>query len=116
VNGHEKDSMQTYGAVTGTLNSAIALGSLIGPVFGGAITQVSDFTWTLTSLAGFSLPVVSLVSFHVHSMSVCDSLHPKHLHIVQMLTGKFGCTARNFYMLFGADVQVLLIINFYFLN
>ncbi|KAF6041451.1 hypothetical protein EB796_000233 [Bugula neritina] len=70
VNGHEKDSMQTYGAVTGTLNSAIALGSLIGPVFGGAITQVSDFTWTLTSLAGFSLPVVTVISVYLLSMKL----------------------------------------------
>ncbi|KAF6020384.1 hypothetical protein EB796_021356 [Bugula neritina] len=56
--------------VTGTLNGAIALGALIGPVFGGAITQVSDFTWTLTSLAGLSLLVVVVMSVYLLSMKL----------------------------------------------
>jgi len=32
VNGHEKNSIQTYGMVTGLLNGGLAFGAMVGPV------------------------------------------------------------------------------------
>jgi len=35
VNGHEKDSIQTYGMVTGLLNGGLGLGAMVGPIMSG---------------------------------------------------------------------------------
>jgi len=58
VNGHEKDSIQTYGMVTGLLNGGLAFGAMVGPVVSGAITDTTDFTWALTVLSGMGLTMV----------------------------------------------------------
>ncbi|KAF6027854.1 hypothetical protein EB796_013851 [Bugula neritina] len=71
ANGHGKDSTQTYAAVTGTLNSAIALGAMVGPIYGNAITQASNYTWTLTSLAGLALLALTILSIYLLTMKIC---------------------------------------------
>ena len=57
-NGYEKDSVHTYGMITGMINSGLALGSMIGPILGGAITQVTDFPNTLTVMAFLNFAMV----------------------------------------------------------
>ncbi|XP_067943732.1 MFS-type transporter SLC18B1-like [Watersipora subatra] len=51
VNGYKKDSLHTYGMVTGLVNGALSLGSTIGPVISGVIIEGTGFGWTTTYLA-----------------------------------------------------------------
>jgi len=59
VNGYEKDGIQTYGMVTGLLNGGLGLGVMVGPIMSGAVTDATDFTWTLTVLSFLDMLVVS---------------------------------------------------------
>jgi len=60
LNGHERDNVQTYGMVAGLLNSGCGLGSMVGPVVSGVITDHSGFTWTMTSFSGVGVIMVSM--------------------------------------------------------
>jgi len=64
VNGHSKDSMQTYAAVSGTINSVYALGNMIGPIMGGAITEKLNFPWMLTVMAFVEIVTVIICTYH----------------------------------------------------
>ncbi|KAF6036441.1 hypothetical protein EB796_005247 [Bugula neritina] len=64
VNGHSKDSIQTYAAVSGTINSVYALGNMIGPIMGGAITENLNFPWMLTVMAFIEIVMmVTMVTY-----------------------------------------------------
>ncbi|KAF6022350.1 hypothetical protein EB796_019338 [Bugula neritina] len=65
VNGHEKDSIQTYGMVTGLLNGGLGLGAMVGPIMSGAVTDAADFTWVLTILAGIGTAMFILMSVYL---------------------------------------------------
>ncbi|KAF6022349.1 SLC18B1 [Bugula neritina] len=65
VNGHEKDSIQTYGMVTGLLNGGLGLGAMVGPIMSGAVTDATDFTWTLTVLSGIGLAMLIIMSAYL---------------------------------------------------
>ncbi|XP_067943441.1 MFS-type transporter SLC18B1-like [Watersipora subatra] len=51
VNGYKRNSLHTYGMVTGLVNSAMSLGSTVGPVVSGIIIEDKGFGWTTTYLA-----------------------------------------------------------------
>ncbi|XP_067943729.1 MFS-type transporter SLC18B1-like isoform X2 [Watersipora subatra] len=51
MNGYKRDSLHTYGIVTGLVNSALSLGSTVGPVISGVIIEGAGFGWTTTYLA-----------------------------------------------------------------
>jgi len=53
VNGHEKDS---------TLNGGLGLGAMVGPIMSGAVTDATDFTWTLTVLSFLDMLIVSILT------------------------------------------------------
>ncbi|KAF6022353.1 hypothetical protein EB796_019341 [Bugula neritina] len=63
VNGHEKDSIQTYGMVTGLLNGGLGLGAMVGPIMSGAVTDTTDYTWTLTILSGIGLAMARVLQY-----------------------------------------------------
>ena len=65
VNGHPRDSVHTYGTVTGLINFGLSLGSLTGPVVSGVITDALDFSWTLTVLAFACAFMVRFVHFYI---------------------------------------------------
>ena len=58
LNGHPRDSVHTYGMITGLINSGISLGSTIGPVLSGAIIHVTDFSWSMTVIGFLALLMV----------------------------------------------------------
>jgi len=49
---------ELYGMVTGLLNGGLGLGAMVGPIMSGAVTDATDFTWTLTVLSGIGLAMV----------------------------------------------------------
>ena len=57
--------------VVGIKECAISLGATIGPIFGGAVTDATDYSWMLTVLAGVTLlmvcagPVFHFSIFHI---------------------------------------------------
>ena len=53
--------MNTYGMVTGMTSSGIALGSAIGPIVGGEIIDVLDFTWCATIIGLLAFAMVSCI-------------------------------------------------------
>jgi len=55
VNGH-------YGMVTGLLNGGLGLGAMVGPIMSGAVTDATDFTWTLTVLSFLDMLIVSILT------------------------------------------------------
>ena len=56
-----RNSMNTYGMITGMSSSGIALGSAIGPIVGGEIIDVLDFTWCATIIGLLAFAMVSCV-------------------------------------------------------
>ena len=56
--------MHTYGMISGMIVSGVSLGSIVGPVIGGAITDALDFTWLGTILAGLNFLMVSYLLFY----------------------------------------------------
>ncbi|XP_067945336.1 MFS-type transporter SLC18B1-like [Watersipora subatra] len=48
MNGYPENSLYTYGLLTGLMNSGLCLGSTIGPIVSGIITDYSGFEWTQT--------------------------------------------------------------------
>ncbi|XP_067944439.1 MFS-type transporter SLC18B1-like [Watersipora subatra] len=64
MNGYPENSLYTYGLLTGLMNSGLCLGSTIGPVLAGIITDYSGFEWTQTVNASlYTLMVILLASF-----------------------------------------------------
>ena len=59
LNGHDRDSLHTYGMVAGLFNSGLALGATTGPISVGAIIDALDFTWAQTILGFADLTMVS---------------------------------------------------------
>jgi len=49
--GYEKDSIHTYGMVAGMVNSAQGLGSIVGPIAGGAVVESIGFPWAMSVIA-----------------------------------------------------------------
>ncbi|KAF6033674.1 hypothetical protein EB796_008017 [Bugula neritina] len=70
VNGHEKDSIQTYGMVTGLLNGGLGLGAMVGPIMSGAVTDATDFTWTLTVLSFLDMLILSVLVVYLIWMKI----------------------------------------------
>ncbi|KAF6022356.1 hypothetical protein EB796_019344 [Bugula neritina] len=70
VNGHEKDSIQTYGMVTGLLNGGLGLGAMVGPIMAGAVTDATDFTWTLTVLSFLDMLILSVLVVYLIWMKI----------------------------------------------
>ncbi|KAF6033557.1 hypothetical protein EB796_008130 [Bugula neritina] len=70
VNGHEKDSIQTYGMVTGLLNGGLGLGAMVGPIMSGAVTDAADFTWTLTVLSFLDMLICSVLVVYLIWMKI----------------------------------------------
>ena len=62
MHGHKKDSMHTYGMISGMIICGMSLGSTTGPIIGGAITDALDFTWVGTILAGVNSTMVSYLN------------------------------------------------------
>ena len=54
-----RNSMNTYGMVTGMTSSGMALGCAVGPVVGGEIIDILDFPWAATALAFLAFIMVS---------------------------------------------------------
>ena len=54
----------------GMINSALSLGSAIGPTFGGAITDALDFSWMLSALAALTLLMVSLINYNFFALTI----------------------------------------------
>ncbi|XP_067944294.1 MFS-type transporter SLC18B1-like isoform X2 [Watersipora subatra] len=48
MNGYPEHSLYTYGLLTGLMNSGLCLGSTIGPIITGIITDYSRYEWTQT--------------------------------------------------------------------
>ncbi|KAF6027624.1 SLC18B1 [Bugula neritina] len=61
--GYERDSVHTYGMIAGMVNCAQGLGSIAGPVGGGAIYEVLGFPWLVTifGFLQFSLATVTII-------------------------------------------------------
>ncbi|GAU99732.1 hypothetical protein RvY_10688 [Ramazzottius varieornatus] len=55
------ETIDTYGMVSGSLNSAISLGAFLGPTIGGALSDGYGFEWTLTGFAIMQI-VVTLIT------------------------------------------------------
>ena len=69
MNGHPSDNLHTYGMVQGMIGCGFSLGSTIGPIFSGALTDILDYAWVGTILAGVNFLMVSsrkyvLFSYH----------------------------------------------------
>ena len=63
VNGHVRDSFNTYGMVTGMSNGGIALGATLGPILEGAHIDAIGYPWTATGLVFFAwLMVIICIS------------------------------------------------------
>ena len=58
INGHSSDNLHTYGMVQGMIGCGFSLGSTIGPVFSGAVTDAFDYASVGTILAGVNLIMV----------------------------------------------------------
>ena len=56
-----RNSMNTYGMITGMSSSGIALGSALGPIVGGEIIDVLDFTWCATIIGLLAFAMVSCI-------------------------------------------------------
>jgi len=50
VNGHE-ESLNTMGMISGLLSSSYSLGSAIGPLMSGFVTDRYGFEWSITIMA-----------------------------------------------------------------
>ena len=59
INGHPRESLHTYGMVTGLITCGISLGSTTGPLLSGIITDALDFVWSLTIMSFGCLLTVS---------------------------------------------------------
>ena len=62
VNGHPRDSVHTYGIVSGLIYFGFGLGSLTGPIISGIITDALDYAWTQTVL---SFACALMVSYQI---------------------------------------------------
>ena len=60
VNGHIRDSFNTYGMVTGMSNGGLALGATLGPIVGGALIDAVGYPWTATSWTFLAWSMVSV--------------------------------------------------------
>ena len=60
VNGHVRDSFNTYGMVTGMSNGGLALGATLGPIVGGALVDVVGYPWMVTGLTILGWLMVSI--------------------------------------------------------
>ncbi|KAF6033559.1 hypothetical protein EB796_008132 [Bugula neritina] len=70
VSGHEKDSIHTYGMVAGLLNGGVGLGAMVGPIMSGAVTDATDFTWTLTVLSFLDMLILSVLVVYLIWMKI----------------------------------------------
>lgn len=52
LNGYDKNSIHTYGILTGMVNAGVSLGSFTGPIFGGIMVERFNYD-VLTSTLGF---------------------------------------------------------------
>ncbi|KAF6032002.1 SLC18B1 [Bugula neritina] len=59
--GYERNSLHTYGMIAGMINCAQGLGSIVGPVGGGAIYEALGFPWMMTIIGFIQLGVVALM-------------------------------------------------------
>lgn len=59
VNGHKKDSLHTYGMISGLTNCGVSLGSTVGPPLTGLITDKFGFQWAATYIPMCYLFMVS---------------------------------------------------------
>ncbi|XP_067950208.1 MFS-type transporter SLC18B1-like isoform X2 [Watersipora subatra] len=57
VNGHKRDSLHTYGMITGLINSGWGLGATIGPIISGIVIDAQNVMWNFTylSFAAFAM-------------------------------------------------------------
>ncbi|KAF6035309.1 hypothetical protein EB796_006379 [Bugula neritina] len=83
VNGHSKDSIQTYAAVSGTINSVYALGNMIGPIMGGAITENLNFPWMLTVMAFIEIVLIIIKCYSTF-------IKGPQLQVFTLLVGYYG--------------------------
>ena len=58
MNGHASDNLHTFGIVVGMITSASSLGSTLGPILGGVMTDALDYAWMTTVLSAASLTMV----------------------------------------------------------
>ncbi|KAF6036445.1 hypothetical protein EB796_005251 [Bugula neritina] len=93
VNGHSKDSIQTYAAVSGTINSVYALGNMIGPIMGGAITENLNFPWMLTVMA--FIEIVMLVAMATYLLVMKISQQPLSADSIKVDKEKEKSTQRS---------------------
>ncbi|XP_067941339.1 MFS-type transporter SLC18B1-like isoform X1 [Watersipora subatra] len=70
INGYKRDSLHTYGMITGLLNGAMSLGSTVGPVISGAIIDAQGFGWTTTYLAFANFILALLIGCYSFYMRV----------------------------------------------
>lgn len=55
-------SLVTYGMVAGMIGAGVSLGSCLGPILAGLLTQKFGFGWSTTILA-FSLAVMVIYTY-----------------------------------------------------
>ena len=63
VNGYELNT-QTYGLVSGMLNSGYSLGSFAGPLLSGYLTEKYEFAWATTIMTLTLLAMVISIVYY----------------------------------------------------
>jgi len=73
--GYERDSVHTYGMIAGMVNCAQGLGSIVGPVGGGAIYEALGFPWLVTIFGFLQFSLVSIDSAYTLSVGSHSTGH-----------------------------------------
>ena len=63
MHGHSKDSIHTYGMVSGMVVSGLSLGVMLGPIIGGPVIEFHGFPSLGSIMAGINISMVSLCLF-----------------------------------------------------
>ncbi|XP_067950835.1 MFS-type transporter SLC18B1-like [Watersipora subatra] len=78
VHGYKRDSLHTYGMITGLINSGWGLGASIGPVISGVIIDAQNAMWNLTYLSFAAFVMGFIIGVYYLYMKLTNQ--PTKLH------------------------------------